>query len=685
MPRTGLESEEAYWDDLASRLREVLDRFRAPMSAEAEVKYLGYIVEWLESTEAHYQGADDSLYGCDPGGLSYVAIERSTADVKTASRSDRNRVSFEPEHIRRARHALMAEIMLFGRSLIEAGKQALPVEATMAAHTAKRATKLGQFWDAAKDARYAMDFDRWAKRHPLLRTVEDEQGAAFEAGGERHEMSATMVLPHIFGRYPDSPMRPNCLGAAILAASWCDLAGIENFVYASLVQSDEEYHWTRLSQIWRRIFSFLEARGFEFDQEVDLHLREDIETAEQIARDEVLHASLDPHACVVFSYSAGRWMVMDNWLHKRYHLGSSNDDTPAGVYNPTMDDVVDSLNDFSPEPGLTIGRRAWGLDSDWRLLEHQLDDAFVLTEALMGAYASYDPASGTDSLEAYLWHLIKAMRAVEYHGSFFDWKLDEAMVSTERIAKSDPQGWAMYGMMIHHTAYRYGFVENIAEEDLPAFVDSLYVSYQHDTETAERMRRDLVLMPLREAMAQVSMHHRVLSSYKKSKPISAQPVLEFGRATIQFGCAALAHLIAWDDWTGARLRLADLLHFTTSQAIAYDAITELHHEAEESDITEPYVLSEELMPAQADTLSFARWLMQAGRDPDNLLAFPGDVDLTGPQAAAVLRAWEYLQNMPQSLRHRQATQLLNRIQQASTRQPTGGQILITRERIAHGA
>lgn len=132
MPRTGLESEEAYWDDLASRLREVLDRFRAPMSAEAEVKYLGYIVEWLESTEAHYQGADDSLYGCDLGGLSYVAIERSTADVKTASRSDRNRVSFEPEHIRRARHALTAEIMLFGRSLIEAGKQALPVEATMA-------------------------------------------------------------------------------------------------------------------------------------------------------------------------------------------------------------------------------------------------------------------------------------------------------------------------------------------------------------------------------------------------------------------------------------------------------------------------------------------------------------------------------------------------------------------------
>lgn len=35
MPRTGSESEEAYWDDLAARLREVIDRFRAPMSSEA--------------------------------------------------------------------------------------------------------------------------------------------------------------------------------------------------------------------------------------------------------------------------------------------------------------------------------------------------------------------------------------------------------------------------------------------------------------------------------------------------------------------------------------------------------------------------------------------------------------------------------------------------------------------------
>lgn len=248
MPRIGLESEEAYWDDLAARLREVIDRFRAPMSTEAEIKYLEGIINWLEEAEGHYSGVNNSFYGSSPDVFPFVAIEHSTMSAKQAARFDRQLRSDEPEHIRRARHALTAEIMLFGRSLIEAGKKALPVEAVMAAHKAKQAKTLGGFWGAAREARHVLSFDRWANQHRLLRDMEDEVSAMFEEGGERREMSPMMVLPHIFGRYPDSPMRPNCLGAAILAASWCELAGIQNYVYASLVQSDDEYHWGRVAQ-----------------------------------------------------------------------------------------------------------------------------------------------------------------------------------------------------------------------------------------------------------------------------------------------------------------------------------------------------------------------------------------------------------------------------------------------------
>lgn len=682
MPRTGLESEEAYWDDLAARLREVIDRFRAPMSSESELKYLEAIIGWLEEAEGHYAGTNHSFYGSSPDAFPFVAIEHSTMSAKQATRFDRQLRSDEPEHIRRARHALTAEIMLFGRSLIEAGKKSLPVEAVMAAHKAKQAKTLGAFWDAAKEARHALDFDRWANRHRLLRDMEDEISAMFEESGERREMSPMMVLPHIFGRYPDSPMRPNCLGAAILAASWCELAGIQNYVYVSLVQSDGEYHWGRVAQMWRRIFSFLEARDFAFDQGVEQHLREDIEWAEKIAKDQVEHASIDPHACVAYGYSVGRWMVMDNWLHGRYHIGT-NDDAPSGVYSATMDDVVDLLNDFT-EPGLTLCRRAWELDADWRTLEDMLDDAFTLTEQLMAAHNSYDATIPGDSLAVYVVHLERSVRDVDYKGNFFDWELLNTSMRRDHIVREDPRGWTIYATLMHHLCYRYAHAEGVAEDGMEGYESRLRAAYDKDDEVARRTRYDLVTMPLREVMAQIAMHLNELNKRSKAKSVSEQPVLEFGRPSIQFGCAALAHLIAWDDWTARRLRTADLLHFTTSQAIAYDAITELHFEADNC-LWEQAFAEEILSAREGGTLTFAQWLVADGRNQENLLVFPGDIPLVGPQAVAVLRAWKYLQNMPPNLRHRQAQRLLARIQQSAARQSRGSSILVTRERTAHGA
>jgi len=683
MPRTGSESEEAYWDDLAARLREVIDRFRAPMSSEAELKYLEAIIGWLEEAEGHYAGTNSSFYGSSPDAFPTVVIEHSTMSAKEAAKHDRQLVSDEPEHIRRARHALTAEIMLFGRSLIEAGKKSLPVEAVMAAHKAKQAKTLGAFWDAAKEARYALDFNRWANRHRLLRDMEDEVSALFEQErGERREKSPMMVLPHIFGRFPDSPMRPNCLGAAILAASWCELASVQNYVYASLVQSDDEYHWGRIAQMWRRIFSFLGARGFAFEQGVTHHLREDIEMAEKIAQDKIEHSSLDPHACVAIGYTADRWMIMDNWLHKRFHIGT-NEDVPSGVYSATMDDAVDLLNNFT-EPGLTLSRRAWELDADWRTLEQMLDDAFTLTEALMAAHSSYDPTSEYDSLADYVDYLANALRDVDYRGNLFDWELLNTSISRDHIVREDPRGWTIYATLMHHLCYRYAHAEGVAEEDMEGYESQLRAAYDKDAEVARRIRYDLVTMPLREVMAQVASHLDQLNKHSKAKSISEQPVLEFGRPSIQFGCAALAHLIAWDDWTAARLRLADLLHFTTSQAIAYDAITELHFEADNRLWGEAF--AEEILHAeQGGMLTFAQWLVADGRNQENLLVFPGDVQLVGPQAAVVLRAWKYLENMPSSLQHRQAKRLLERIQQSATRQSRGSFILVTRERTAHGA
>ncbi len=614
----------------------------------------------------------------------------STLSSRQAYRQLRSLVPAPSYQLDDAYLTTAAELEQFGRHIIAAAKDSLPVEVLMIAEQIRRSSDYSQREDLISRAYELLKPDVWDSRHPILSLERVRARRQQDEPHLDHDYSPWACLPHVFGRFPDSGMIPCCLGMGILCASFCEAAGLR-YMFSWVTESDKDYSWRRMAQQMRQVLGFCEARGLELPVGLLGSIRQLLREAEQRNPDRQVSATGDPHVCIFLQVMAdSEWVGFDPWMDKLFYL----DDVGYGRFGEhdvvSLDSAYALLERHAAVfPGLTIQLRHREIDECWKELDLDLSMAFQMVDVMLAdrekIFATSRLNPETDIIDLVVL-MGKALVQLQDLGDYTDMGLNLLMEKRSTSKRWSPQKLAAHAILSELiSSYRLPNKAVIPDEEA-RIRSSVTELYGKDPYMTERVQRDAFVSPI---------VHEFRSSYYSflefTEPATQwkfpHAALEFGRPSMQIACGVLMHLYAWDEWTRQRMTPADLLPYTSSQVIAHEVISDLHYRSTELDDDNDFriVVAHEGEPAprEINTQTFAGWLTDAGQVDGATLEWPSALFLEPDVQERVREAWHHLNRLPPVLRHALVRRLIERLT-AQAKQPNSTRIIQTERVSADG-
>ncbi len=486
-------------------------------------------------------------------------------------------VSNESDNVISNCHAAIAH---FGASLIRAAVESLPIDVKNMAYDFRAAESIEERIRIIDMVVEAMRVDVWNNRHPEVASQMREERGEDDGQHVSYDYSPWAVLPHVFGRFPDSPIRPNCLGASILMSAWCELAQVK-FMHCRLIEDDSSRHWFEHSALLKRAKAYCDEHGIPLSTDELHRIDQDLQSAEISGSDTYSGPLSEGHGFVVAEIAPGQWWVLDPWLYKCYPINAdsceeSDTDGFTSVTPDTASRVLDELGWV--HPGLTILGQDSRFQIIWDRLNHDLTLELRAARRLVPVWR-----------EAWRDHLDIGAALVLMTYGLHNQRLSEGafegVTSGIDFGRRTPgwirrrgDGFLKAERMLQLMFLRFALKDGITpdSESFSDYVEKVVQLSAKDVHAARRICQTLitsgVLKVLDLGRRQLERTHE--DANRRRSPFVS---VEYGVPTMQVGLGALVHLMAWDELTQTILKPTDLLRFTSSQFVWYEAVTSWHH------------------------------------------------------------------------------------------------------------
>ncbi len=514
--------------------------------------------------------------------------------------------------IRDAEDAILsATVWSFGHGLIEAAKESLPTECKMLAIRYQKATS-GERDEILERVINQLLFTRWSEKHPILYRADREMRNDDNGAHVDYSYSPWMVLPHVFGRFPDSTTRPNCMGMSILMSAWCRLAGL-NYLHCRLIHDNVNYHWAQYAQLVQRVLFFCDVNNIVLPSQIRWELESNLKQFERMQLDTTPSSVSDAHAFVCAEINPGEWAVLDPWMARLYSV-DSNPDADVEVdderFHLTAEAAWDVFQDqVAVMPGLTMTStdRTW--DDFYVSLGDSLDRQIEIARtihAVVQEWAAQDFSQSPQSLQQSAYLIADALeaRGVRLPESFCDLAFELMAEDTSLGDKERTTAAIVHGLIGQLTQFLYAVHEgvksvtaDIAVSDFDSWIDRFERDYRRVETVARRAWQDWVVAGL---LFVVSAARDILDLATGEPKNANEPyiTIEYGIAPVQVGLGALTHLMAWDDMVAAKADILDILPLTSSQLIWHEAVTAIHKKYTD------YLLCCEVMCSQEELAAY---------------------------------------------------------------------------------
>lgn len=565
-----------------------------------------------------------------------------------------------------------ATIAHFGASLIRAAVECLPIDVKNMAYDFRVAESTEERIRIIDAVVEAMRVDVWNNRHPEVASQLREERGEDDGQHVNYDYSPWAVLPHVFGRFPDSPIRPNCLGASILMSAWCELAQVK-FMHCRLIEDDSTRHWFEHAALLKRAKAYCAEHDVPLSTDELCRIEQDLESAELSASDTYSGPLSEGHGFVVAEIAPGQWWALDPWLYKCYPINADccEESDVDGFTSVTPDTALRILDELGwVHPGLTV----LGRDSRFQIVWDRLNDDLTLELRAARRLAPIWTEAWRDRLD------IGAVLVLMTYG-LHNQKLSEGaldgMNSSIDFGRRTP-GWIhRYGdgflkaeRLLQLLLMRFALKDGIKpdSETFSDYVEKVVQLSTTDVHAARRICQTLftsgVLRVLDLGRRQLERTHE--DANRRRSPFVS---IEYGLPSMQVGLGALVHLMAWDELTQTILKPTDLLRFTSSQFVWYEAITSWHHRYAQMLTEEEGFFVRLIRESEQDTAepprpkpSFGYLLLTDRQDWPEVLESSGVPWLSATDLALMRETTRAMQAISPSMQHRQVRRLLARLE-----------------------
>ncbi len=567
----------------------------------------------------------------------------------------------------------------FGDTLLQAAETALPIDAKMDAQRFKRATTRSERFTILKRAVSSLRCSTWVARHPLIAKADREPRGDHDGNHVTYDYSPWMVLPHVHGTFPESPMRPNCMGISFLVGAWCRLADL-SFTHCRLIEDFTNHHWHIYGNVLQEAMAYCELEGIELELGMLNWMQKDAEVADSMGLDTHAGSLSEGHAFICAELEPDKWFVLDPWMDNWYAVENSDNSTDnPGYATLSPGDAFKVLTEQKfVHPGMTLLGTDQQHNRHWvnvrEQLQHELYIAMVKTQTYRQLLA--DEAHSFTDLVLILARVLLQIEMPEgYTDDALNWRMSG--YDNPRDSSEDAVLLRMADQLLYELRDFYAGVHDVTMSEADRIMRRVMKSYESDPRLAERVRCDLFTMGIRKVLTGCMS----IATETKSTDLNtlAHVTIEYGTNTTNVALGAFVHLMAWDEEIKEILRPTDLLRLSTSQLVWQEAVTALHYRYAQARWSQQ-VAKHEMMrwvaekggPSPIDQAAdellppwppFGELVLSDRQDWVDLLGSSGADWLLPSDLALVRETTRQMLLIKPSQQHRQVRRLLLRLQQ----------------------
>ena len=570
---------EYQWLKIGDRIRDEIERFIYASSEGAGLQMRKASEEMLGDFYAGLLYPRPLESDLVRAGVYAASRELSQQPRKASYKALRRHLGTLPTREVAGQMALLkANIWHFGTSLEMAALEALPIECKNLAYDFKSATTREEKFKILQAMIELLSFEAWIKANPVMAEYDRESRGDHDGEHATPEMSPASVLPHVFKRFPDSPIRPNCYGAATLVAAWCRLAGM-HFMHCRLIEDDLSHIWSQFIDISQQVKGYSQLHGLPLAPVEVHHIEANTRTYETLMSDTRMGGLSAGHAFICAEMDPGMWVVLDAWMQKCYVVDSDScadhsEDSFTSLSPSTASRILRDAADV--HPGLTVLGTDNGWARHWGRLRRNVEEGLLMSKHLHDTLQKLGVLH-TRNLGELMWVTALALERYEVDEEFF---MGKDQPENNPLALPSQMwglnvGFTRMFLLWQHLLEEYGKIHGIPKERLLEFGDEIIQRMERDASLAQRVVADLITAPFMSWM-----HEAAQVINKREDPKYHQRyqfvTVEYGNPRTQIALCALTHLMAYDETTSEAIHPTDLLRLTSSQITWYEAVNEVH-------------------------------------------------------------------------------------------------------------